>query len=78
MSELKRRTAEFVASTASGAHALIQRLCRVFAQLGPVDTDSVHVGARSGRGRLVPLLRNATSGRYLAVLADDRGGGADR
>jgi hypothetical protein len=33
----------------------------------------VHIGKRFGRGRLEPLLHQATAGRYLQVLAEDRG-----
>lgn len=78
MRDLERRLAKFVSQAASGVHLLITRHRRVVAQLGPAGADGVHVGVRCGRGRLVPLLSNATKGRSGADLADDRRGGADR
>jgi hypothetical protein len=41
--------------------------------LSPPELEHVHIGKRFGRGRLEPLLHQATAGRYLQVLAEDRG-----
>ena len=74
--ELKRRLSKFLAAVEGGVSFLVTRHKRVVAQLSP-PSERVHVGARFGAGRLVPLLNGRTRGRYLDVIADDRRGGAD-
>jgi prevent-host-death family protein len=73
--ELKRRLSEFVALAEGGSPLLITRHRKVVAQLVPPDAQ-LHVGAHFGTGKLSPLLKSATKGRYLDVIADDRRGGA--
>ena len=73
--ELKATLSSLVAEAAAGGAILITRHKRVVARLGPPDAH-VHVGRRFGRSRPRALLRNATAGRYLDVIADDRRGGA--
>ncbi len=70
--ELKRTLSTLVADAAAGEHILITRHGRPIASLTRADLEHVHVGARAGRAALRPLLRSATKGAYLDVLADDR------
>jgi prevent-host-death family protein len=75
MHEFKRRLSEYVAQAEAGTSLLITRHRRIVAQLVPPEAQ-IHVGSRFGKGRLAPLLKGATKGRYLDVIADDRRGGA--
>jgi hypothetical protein len=43
-----------------------------------VELDHVHLGNKFGRGRIRPLFKARTRGKYLEVLAEDRGGGDER
>jgi prevent-host-death family protein len=72
MDELKRKLSAFVADAAGGERIVITRHGRPVASLTRADLEHVHVGARAGRATLRPLLKSATKGAYLAVLADDR------
>jgi prevent-host-death family protein len=78
--ELKRRLASLLAAVAGGERILITRHRRPVALLSRADLEHVHVGALAGRASLEPLLRAATRGAYLEVLAQDRRppGGRDR
>jgi prevent-host-death family protein len=70
--ELKRNLSTFLAEAAEGEHIVITRHRRPIASLTRAGLEHVHVGARAGRGHLRPLLKSATKGAYLDVLADDR------
>jgi prevent-host-death family protein len=70
--DLKRNLSALVTAAAGGEHIVITRHGRPIASLTRADREHVHVGSRSGRGSLRPLLKAATRGAYLAVLADDR------
>jgi prevent-host-death family protein len=72
--ELRRRLSELVARAETGTPLLITRHGQIVAQLLPPDAH-LHIGSAYGGGALVPLLHNRTRGRYLDVVADDRGGG---
>ncbi len=72
--DLKRHLSAILHEAASGADVLILKHNRPLARLTGVGTGHLRVGARFGRGALRPLFRNATGGRYLAVLLDDRSG----
>lgn len=65
-------------AAAGGERIVITRHRRPVASLTRADLEHVHVGARAGRGALRPLLRAATRGAYLDVLADDRRARAGR
>ena len=70
--ELKRNLSALIDEAAAGARILITRHRRPIASLGGVDLEHVHVGAHAAQGALEPLLRSATRGAYLQVLAEDR------
>jgi prevent-host-death family protein len=74
--KLKAKLSALVSEAAAGTPILITRHKRAVAQLVPVDPH-VHTGTRFGDAKLKPLLKRATRGRYLEVLADDRRGGVD-
>ncbi|MHC4548071.1 MAG: type II toxin-antitoxin system Phd/YefM family antitoxin [Planctomycetota bacterium] len=71
---LKQHLSALVAEAEGGTSFLITRHKRIVAQLMPADAH-LHVGSRLGKGKLKPLLRSRTKGRYLDVIADDRRGG---
>ena len=70
--QLKRNLSAFIAEAAGGEHIVITRHRRPIASLTRADLEHVHVGSHAGRGALRPLLKSATKGAYLDVLADDR------
>ena len=70
--DLKRNLSAFVAEAAGGERIVITRHGRPVASLTRADLEHVHVGSRAGRAVLRPLLKAATKGAYLDVLADDR------
>src|SRR6266536_983645 len=70
--QLKRNLSAFIAEAAGGEHIVITRHRRPIVSLTRADLEHVHVGSRAGRGALRPLLKSATKGAYLDVLADDR------
>jgi prevent-host-death family protein len=76
--ELKRRLSAILAEAASGADVLILKHNRPWARLTATGTGHLRIGAQFGRGSLRPLFRNATKGRYLQVLLDDRSGGREK
>jgi prevent-host-death family protein len=75
--DLKRQLSAWLAEAARGTQVLITRHRRPVACLSSADLQHLHLGRRFGRGSLKPLLRMATSGRYLEVLSDDRSGDPD-
>lgn len=76
MQELRRRLDALVAEAEGGQSFLVTRRNHVVARLVP-PAAHLHVGSRFGTGSLEPLLQGPTKGRYLDVVADDRGGGRD-
>lgn len=70
--DLKAHLSAAVADAEAGDTILITRHNEAVAKLGPAGAASVHVGAQTGR-RLRPAIKRGTGGRYLAVLAEDRG-----
>jgi len=72
--DLKSGLSAALAEAEAGATILVTRHKRPVAQLGPACPAHVHVGRRVGVGRLEPVLEPGRSGRYLAVLLDDRSG----
>ena len=69
--ELKVQLSALVAEAAEGTPILITRDKRVVARLVPAEPH-LHIGKRSHKAKLKALMRNATKGRYLEVLVDDR------
>lgn len=77
--DLKNNLSALIQEAAAGEKIVVTRHGRPVACLTGAGAEHLHVGRRAGKAALRPLLRNATRGRYLAVLADDRhGGGRDR
>lgn len=77
--DLKKNLSSVLAEAAAGARWLITRHKRSVAELGPAERQHVHVGNQWGRGRIRPLFQAKTQGKYLELLAEDRGGDdADR
>ena len=70
--ELKRDLSGLVREAAEGEPILITRHERPVATLSSAALEHVHVGSRFGKGKLTPLLRRATRGKYLEALAEDR------
>jgi antitoxin (DNA-binding transcriptional repressor) of toxin-antitoxin stability system len=70
--ELKRNLASVIGQAAGGERVVITRHGRPVAALVRPDLEHVHVGTRAGKAALRPLLKAATRGAYLDVLAEDR------
>lgn len=71
--DLKARLSAAIARAEGGETLLITRHHEPVAQLSPVKSPTMHHGPDVGTGRLEPVLKRGTSGRYLAVLLEDRG-----
>lgn len=71
--DLKAQLSAAVAEAQSGRTIVITRHNQPVAQLGPAHPAHVHRGRRAASGRLRPAMRRGTKGRYLRVLAEDRG-----
>jgi prevent-host-death family protein len=71
--DLKAALSTVVAEAEAGGTIVITRHNEPVARLGPVQADHVHRGSRAGTGRIQPAIKRGTRGRYLAVLAEDRG-----
>jgi len=74
--ELKRYLSQLIARAEGGESLSVTRHKRVVARIVPPQAN-LHVGRSFGRGSIRPLLKAATHGRYLDVIADDRRGGGD-
>ena len=72
--DLKAKLSAAVAEAESGHIILITRHNRPVARLAPADVPHTHVGKKLRSGKLKPLLKQATRGRYLTVLIEDRRG----
>ena len=72
--ELKRFLSRLIARAEAGESLAVTRHKRVVARIVPPQA-SLHVGRAFGNGSIRPLLKGATRGRYLDVIADDRRGG---
>jgi antitoxin (DNA-binding transcriptional repressor) of toxin-antitoxin stability system len=70
---LKSQLSSIVAEAQAGATIIVTRHNQAVAQLGPAREAHVHRGKAVGQGRLKPAIKQGTRGRYLAVLAEDRG-----
>ena len=70
---LKSQLSSLVAEAQAGATIIVTRHNQAVAQLGPAREAHVHRGKSVGEGRLKPAIKQGTRGRYLAVLAEDRG-----
>ena len=74
--QLKQQLSRVIAAAESGETLLVTRHKQVVARIVPPEAH-LHTGSRFGRGSIQPLLKGATRGRYLDVIADDRRGGLD-
>lgn len=72
LQELKTQLSKLVEEAAAGERILITRYKRPIAELGAPSTTGLRVGENYGRGLPGPLFRNATRGRYLELLEEDR------
>jgi prevent-host-death family protein len=72
--ELKRRLSAVLAEAAAGVLVVISRHGKPLARITSADLEHLRVGRRFGKARLRPVLRSATRGQYLRVLAEDRAG----
>jgi prevent-host-death family protein len=70
---LKSRLSSAVAEAEAGETIVVTRHNQPVAQLGPAREAHVHRRKLVGKGRLKPAIKEGTGGRYLAVLAEDRG-----
>jgi prevent-host-death family protein len=69
--DLKARLSAVVAEAEEGRTIVVTRHNEPVAQLGPARM--AHGGRGAKRARLKPAITRGTKGRYLKVLAEDRG-----
>ncbi len=72
--DLKARLSVAIAEAESGQTILITRHNRPVARLTSAVLQHTHVGKGRQRSMLKPVLKQATRGRYLNVLLEDRRG----
>jgi len=72
--DLKAQLSGVVAEAEAGATIVVTRHNEPVARLGPAGADHLHRGPLVGRQRLRPAIKKGTNGRYLTLLAEDRGG----
>lgn len=70
--DLKQRLSALIDEAAAGETFLITKHKQPVATLGSAALHQVATGKYFGKRKLTCLLRNATKGRYLEVLAEDR------
>ena len=70
--ELKRHLSSLIDEAAAGTRILITRHRRAVASLSGANEEHLRIGLKFGRGKIKPLLRAPTQGKYLEVLEDDR------
>lgn len=71
--DLKATLSSAIAEAEAGGTILVTRHNTPVAQLTAARPANVYRGRRVGRARIKPALSRATRGRYLDVLAEDRG-----
>lgn len=74
--DLKANLSAAISEAESGQTLVVTRHNEPVAHLGPARPARVHRGALVGTDRLRPAIKGSIKGpkgRYLAVLADDRG-----
>lgn len=71
--DLKAKLSAAVAEAESGETIVITRHNEPVARLGPAGPRHLHCGEAVGTGRLRAAIKRGTNGRYLEVLAEDRG-----
>ncbi len=76
--DLKKRLSALIEEAGRGEEILVTKHRRPVVRLSSAAHEHLHVGARFGAGALTAAAENATRGRYLVVLADDRRGGRER
>lgn len=77
LQDLKRHLSALVTEAAKGETILITKHDKPIARLDAAGSQYLHVGDLVGTGGIKRLLRNATKGRYLDILLDDRRGDPD-
>lgn len=75
--DLKKNLSALLSEASTGNVILITRHKKPLACLGPADRDHLHLGRKFGKGSLKAHLRQATKGRYLDFLQEDRRGDPD-
>ncbi|OFV93284.1 MAG: hypothetical protein A3G76_12060 [Acidobacteria bacterium RIFCSPLOWO2_12_FULL_65_11] len=70
--DLKARLSAIVAQAEAGDTIVITRHHAPVAQVSPARMPDVHRGGQVGAGRIRPVLKRGTKGRYLAILSEDR------
>jgi len=70
--DLKKNLSAVLREAAAGGPIVITSHNRPVARLSPPEPACVHRGQSFGKGKLRPLFRTKTKGRYMEVLLEDR------
>ena len=71
--DLQSNLSAAIAEAESGNTIIITRHNEPVAQLTPAHAKHVHRGKNAGAGRLEPVMKRGTKGRYFAIFMEDRG-----
>ena len=70
--ELKRHLSSVLRSLQGNEAILVTRHSKTVARLSAAGPVHVHRGSLYGQGKLKPVLKEGTNGRYLDILVEDR------
>jgi antitoxin (DNA-binding transcriptional repressor) of toxin-antitoxin stability system len=73
MYQFKQGLASVVAEAEAGNVVLITKHNKAVARLTRPESANLHRGSQFGKGRLKPVVKGKTAGRYLQILEEDRG-----
>jgi antitoxin (DNA-binding transcriptional repressor) of toxin-antitoxin stability system len=72
LKELKQNLASWVELAHQGASVEVMKHNQPFAMLVPWNPNELIVGSQVGKVNLKPCLKNATGGKWLDILTEDR------
>ncbi len=72
MYQLKQELASVIAEAEGGGEVVITRHNRPVARLVPAEIQHLHIGPEFGEADLHPAIHEATRGRYLELVLEDR------
>ncbi|OGQ23476.1 MAG: hypothetical protein A3I05_07380 [Deltaproteobacteria bacterium RIFCSPLOWO2_02_FULL_44_10] len=72
LKELKENLSHWTEEAAGGEVIHITKHNRPYVELWPAGQEHLHVGKQIGKTALKPVLKEASSGKWLEVLQEDR------
>lgn len=70
--DLKRNLSSWTEEAAKGERVQVTKYNRPYVVLSPAGATGIHVGKKVGKEPLKSVLKEATKGRWLRALQEDR------